>query len=358
MIRIDNPIFISGHTRSGTNLLMRLMDGAAGVIFPPGEGKINVLRRFLAGADIENQKPQSFDDLVANIELNLPPASDANVHAILRRKLAQYDGRPIGLFGILTLFLETFAEYKSLDTVTSDVRWLEKNHNLEFYWGRARSLFGSPKLLYVARDPLDNWASWKKYCEQNGLENSIAQTRLNIGTHLANELVEMSFGIDRFESAEHLADYYRIKASATPQLLRFLNPKLRWSAPDDAVIDIHAFPGIATPEGRFAWNYRMMYEKAASLAVRYPDNVMIVRYEDMVRDTKACMAAVLRFCGLPMTDINLLPTDNGEAWVGNSSFRSKAAHQGVDAASVGRGQKDLAADEIQNIRQVLASVAA
>lgn len=356
MIKIDNPILISGHTRSGTNLLMRLIDGAAGIVIPPGEGKLNILRRFLAGANIENQKRPSVDDIIANIELNLPPARDADIVGIVRRKLAQTD-HPIGLFGILMLLLETFAEYKAIDTATSDVRWLEKNHNLEFYWGRARSLFGSPKLLFVTRDPLDNWASWKKYCEQNGLENSIAQARLNLGNHLANELVELSFGIERFENIEQLADYYRIKASATSQLLRFLDPKLRWAAPDNAPIDIDAFPGIANAEGRFAWNYRMMYEKAASLAARNPDNIMIVKYEDMVHDTKSCMAAVLSFCGLPMTDVNLVPTDNGEPWIGNSSFRSKATHKGVDTASVGRGKHDLAPDEIANIQHVLAGIA-
>ena len=335
---------------------MRLIDGAAGIIIPPGEGKINLLRRFLACSNIENQKRPSVDDILANIELNLPPAKDADVVAIIRRRLAQTD-HPIGLFGILTLFLETFAEYKSIDTVASDVRWLEKNHNLEFYWGRARSLFGSPKLLFVARDPLDNWASWKKYCDQNDLENSVAQARLNIGNHLANELVELSFGIDRFESIERLAAYYRIKASATTQLLRFLDPKLRFSALDDVPIDMDAFQGIGTPEGRFSWNYRMMYEKAASLAARYPDNIMIVKYEDMVQDTKSCMEAVLAFCGLAMSEINLVPTDNGEAWIGNSSFRSKATHKGVDISSVGRGKSDLACDEIENIRHVLAGVA-
>lgn len=337
---------------------MRLMDGTSGVIFPPGEGKINILRRFLAGSGIENQQPPDFDDLVANIELNLSPDRDADLKAILRRKLEQSGGQSIGLFGVLTLFLETFAEYKSLDTGAADLQWLEKNHNIEFYWGRALAMFGSPKLLFVVRDPIDNWASWKKYCEQNGLENNIAQAHLNIGTHLANELIELTFGIDRFESVERLVDYYKISAAATPQLLRFLNPKQRWSAPNEVLIDINAFPRIGTPEGRFAWNYRMMFEKAASLAARYPNNVMIVHYENMVHDTKACMEAVLGFCGFQMTDINLLPTDNGEAWVGNSSFRSKSTHQGVDTASVGRGKSDLVATEIANIGHVLAGIAA
>ena len=356
MIQIDNPMFISGHTRSGTNLLMRLMDGVAGVIIPPGEGKLNMLRRFLGCSNVENHKQPSFDDIVGNIELNLPPAKGTDVTDIIRRKVEQTGG-PIGLFGILKLCLEAFAEYNLIDTVASDFRWLEKNHNLEFYWGRARSLFGSPKLLFVVRDPLDNWASWKRYCEQNGLENSFAHAKLNIGNHLANELVELSFGIDRFESIERLADYYKIRASTTMQLLRFLNPKLRWSAPGSDLIDIDAFPGIGTPEGRFAWNYRMMYEKAATLAARYPDNIMIVKYEDMVQDTKACIEAVLGFCGLAMADINLVPTDNGRAWVGNSSFRSEAAHKVVDKSSVGRGMNVLAPDEIQNIRLVLEGIA-
>ena len=51
---IDNPVFISGHTRSGTNLLMRLLDGSESLLTPPGVGKLHVLRRL--SFNIQNDK--------------------------------------------------------------------------------------------------------------------------------------------------------------------------------------------------------------------------------------------------------------------------------------------------------------
>ena len=43
---IGRPVFISGHCRSGTNLLMRMIDGSPDIVVPPGEGKLQILRRF------------------------------------------------------------------------------------------------------------------------------------------------------------------------------------------------------------------------------------------------------------------------------------------------------------------------
>ncbi len=79
MIQIDSPVFISGHTRSGTNLLLRMIDGAPELMVPPGEGKINVLRRF--------SHLGAYENVQENIELNLEP--DALADALSKTPLSK-----------------------------------------------------------------------------------------------------------------------------------------------------------------------------------------------------------------------------------------------------------------------------
>lgn len=335
---------------------MRLIDGADGIITPPGEGKLNILRRFLGSSNIDGKIQNQFDEVINNIELNLDKKEYSLIKTIIKKNIEQHSSS-LGLYGKLILLIKSFAEYKSIDITTRDFIWLEKNHNLEFYWARAQSLFGSPKLLFVLRDPFDNWASWKMYCKKNGLINSIEQARLNISNHLLNEVVEITFGISQFETVEALADHYKIKSSSMLELLRLFNLKSRQSVHGADLIDIYAYPGIGTPEGRFAWNYRMMYEKASSLILDNPENILLIKFEDMVQNTKECMGRVLTFCGLEISDINRTPTNNGEAWFGNSSFsRLGNKHSEIDTSSIGRGKESLNLHEVENIEKVIGDI--
>ena len=87
MIQLSNPVFISGHTRSGTNLLMRLIDGTEGVLVPPGEGKLNILRRFLSlDYPLEGNPASVAQAILEQVELNLDLTQEAGIQELLEEE--------------------------------------------------------------------------------------------------------------------------------------------------------------------------------------------------------------------------------------------------------------------------------
>lgn len=353
MIDIENPIFISGHPRSGTNLLLRLIDGSQGVFVPPGEGKLNILRRFYGKNSLDlNEKETAFKQIRKNIELNLNEDEESKVSNILKNTIKNTKGC-VGIYGLINILLSSLKEYRAENNNEVPMsRWIEKNHNIEFYWGRAKTLFGNPKLLFVSRDPIGNWASWKQYCKNNDLKNDINQARRNISSHLINEIMELSYGIDRFNSLEKLSDYYALTGDSCQKICRILFGNKSYGEELEKLIEISRFDSIDSSAGRFAWNYKIMTEKVVSLSACYPDNVMVVKFEDMIDNTETIMRSLLDFCGLEFNTCNLIPTSNGIPWIGNSSF-AKESDSGINASAMRRGHADLPENEVNIINKVL-----
>lgn len=357
MISFSNPVFVSGHTRSGTNLLMRLIDGAPGILVPPGEGKLNILRRFfLRNYPMEGDPAAMAEAVTRDIELNLDDAGEARFRALVEEEVRGSPG-PKGFVDTVVLILSAIARYNGLDGrptgAGQPIRWMEKNHNLEFFWNRARFLFGRPKLLFVLRNPLDNWLSWREYMAANGLDSSMATFGRIMREHYVDEVVDASFGpgAEPVDLAARYGMRWRAAEASPPPGDR--GPRLR-AGEADLEFDPTSMNGADTAEGRFAWNYRRMYEKALALREATPEDVRVVRYEDMVLDTDRTMREVLEFLGSRMGEVNRQPTDHGQSWGGNSSFRSAA--EGIYRGGVGRGAERLDADEIARVAEVLRGV--
>ncbi len=177
---IEAPILITGHTRSGTNLVLRLIDGAPNLIAPPGEGKVNILRRF--------DNVNAFMNFKENVELNIDSRRTDQAFSCVpgRQTGKRFHG---GIFTLVNSLFNSFSRMKyGLDF--SDQRWVEKNHNLEFYFTRAMLLFGDIKMIYVLRDPLDNWLSWKKYAQKYYLPITCERFYFNTISHIRNEIKE------------------------------------------------------------------------------------------------------------------------------------------------------------------------
>jgi hypothetical protein len=347
-MRLSNPVFVSGHTRSGTNLLMRLIDGTPGIMVPPGEGKLNVLRRLHDLSYPLADDPAAVTEIIwSNIELNLDAAREEAFRFLLMRQLEANPG-PRGFADTVSDLLATVERFVTQPGARPLAgRWMEKNHNLEFYWHRAIFLFGRPRLLFVLRNPFDNWVSWRQYMNANGLTSSEQVFAGVMHQHCVNEMAEARHGAKVFSGPREMAAKYGMRVDSRS-----------WSevstvADLPLTFDLSLMPGADSPEGRFAWNYRLMYERVLALRAQSSD-IYIVRYEDLVFDTEVAMRGILYFLGCEWSEANLSPSDHGRAWLGNSSFSSAAGV--VDPRTVGRGQVYLAPDEIARMRAILEDV--
>ena len=347
---IGRPVFISGHCRSGTNLLMRMIDGSPDIVVPPGEGKLQILRRFaIEPHDIAYNSKDALN-IFSKMQLDL---NDENKNKFL--KLLEFEleknGEINGLLELVNVLVFTILNYNSGQKKYSGKRWLEKNHNLEFYWGRAKSLFANPKLIYVVRDPRDVWVSWNKYCLENKLANDLDQARINIQSHMLNEVIEWAYKINRFSTKEEFIEYYNIDATSFNQLIDMLMCAEITKYNREKLINIDEFRSINTPAGRFAWNYYFMLNRANWLSSKFDQDVLLIRYEDIVLKPDESIKQVLTFCNLCEGVSTGIPTDKGKDWVANSSFNSGKTNQ-INSSSVGRWEKILDKKDLDIIESI------
>ena len=250
MTIIEAPIFISGHTRSGTNLLLRLIDGAPEVVVPPGEGKINVLRRF--------NHINAYQNVKENIELNINPSRIKRAFAGMPELQIEH-GFCGGLFTLVDALYGSFAKSK-YDFILNDRRWVEKNHNLEFYFTRAKLLFGDIKMVYVLRNPLDNWLSWKKYVQKYSLDINVSRLHFNLVNHVINEIKEHEVGLTQYSDISQMLEFYGVKRNAINQLMEILFTPDKMNASCDFSNLFHSnnlVTGV-DPEQFFVVNYLYM----------------------------------------------------------------------------------------------------
>jgi hypothetical protein len=71
---------------------------------------------------------------------------------------------------------------------------------------------------------------------------------------------------------------------------------------------------------------------------------LVVRYEDLVRNSRAVMEEVCRFIGIEFQPVLLEPTRAGRQWEGNSAFYT--AFSGIDTQPVNHWKDELTEDEI------------
>jgi len=74
------------------------------------------------------------------------------------------------------------------------------------------------------------------------------------------------------------------------------------------------------------------------------DSYLIIRYEDLVQNTREVLGKVSEFIGIEFLPVLYEPTRAGVQWEGNSSFHS--AFSGVSAQSVDQWKNELTEDEV------------
>jgi hypothetical protein len=275
-------LFIGGCPKSGTTLLMSLLDNHPQLVVLPEEthyleerrGYLALdnyeakLRRLLEKSELrllatgaaEREKGAAGDDVRSYRDF------DYQNFAALAKEFARQPWINDSL-----LFSEMVRAYGL--TLGADlrncVRWVEKSTNNEVCVAALDQLFPKAKVIQLMRDPRAVFASRK-------------------GRQVK--------GRGRYSKAHRLAREWNRNAREIPRLRRD------------------------------------------------PSRFLIIRYEDLVADPRASMEMVCRFAGLDFNESLLEPTRAGAGWQGNSAFHK--AFRGISAASVDQWKQSLTQHEI------------
>jgi hypothetical protein len=92
--------------------------------------------------------------------------------------------------------------------------------------------------------------------------------------------------------------------------------------------------------------------KALRLAERYPENILIVKYEELIKNSEESIKTILNFCSLDFHefcfDYDKLKDREGNKWRANSSFYNN--RDGYDVTRIGRGKSKLDSATLESIR--------
>lgn len=256
---LDNPLFICGHRRSGTTLLLNLFDHHPELLAYPAETGFfyAVYPPYFAPGRSQNEAVTQMSDfciknLTDNLKMSFPPAIRRQIAfpvAVFRRRfLSIAKPTQCGPPELLRAFMLAF--HQTYNYPKKPIGWIEKTTSSEIYAADILRWFPNAKFIHVVRDPRDNWASLK-----SGWEVRFKQQNDSIDRLMHSMIERGKFGLE----------------------LAIQN------------------------EQRFGKNvYR------------------VIRYEDLVGNPSKSMRSLCEFCGATFSPRMLNPTVFGHAWGGNN----------------------------------------
>lgn len=277
------PVFIVGLQRSGTTLLINLVDGCRDAVVLPEETQIfrrRFVEPFLEGfAGDSVQQPRGTAEGLAQLIMERTP--------LRRLRLSEP-----------TETVDGIINYQNLDAVRFEETLAEKLRDESVFSGGAiltavaRAVYEVAPLYQARPEP-------KCWFEKT-------PTNLSRVTYLANWYPRARF----------------------IQLVR--DPRDNWLSLARKWTDTR-LPAVVR-----LW---LRASRAATSNARKlgKDRYLVVRYEDLVLDTDSEMRRVCAFAGLGFSPELLKPTKAGAAWYGNSMFETR--NSGIYTMSIGRFQR-------------------
>jgi len=257
---LESPVFICGHRKGGTTMLINLFDNVRGVIAYPDDSGFfyRYYPRYASDEYTDSEKIRRLSQVMIEEKLgeiiNSIECSE-NEKKILHQKkeefswyIKKYDKKDFDYSEILLYFIESFKRvfYKDHDANV----WVEKTTTSEIYALELSRVFPKAKFIHIVRDPRDNWASllsgWdKKYSNFNDSPDRLLQSlieRGRLGMEFARSNVQ-TIGEDRYK---------------------------------------------------------------------------IIKYEDLTKDPKVCLRRLAEFINIPFDSNLMYPTRFGYTWRGNN----------------------------------------
>lgn len=173
---LENPVFICGHRKTGTTMLINLFDGTReAVVYPDDSGLFYLYypRYDSERFSLEQKLERLAEVIVSN---NLKSVIDESKHDSetkkllyaknedFKRRLLEYEGSAL-TSDILKHFIYCFHQAFYLDMKAPKL-WIEKTTSTEIYALNIMEMFPRAKFIHLIRDPRDNWASLKSGWEE------------------------------------------------------------------------------------------------------------------------------------------------------------------------------------------------
>jgi len=164
----EKPIFICGHRKTGTTLLINLFDNHPDLlVYPDDSGFWYMYYPLFDGEDISKdiKRKKVINNLIPHFESNInkPEMIDKEVN-FNKEKFSKdftdivsetnYSSKDILLSLIKTM-------NKNFQKKTEFKYWFEKTTSSEIYALEIKKWFPEAKFIHLIRDPRDNWASLK-----------------------------------------------------------------------------------------------------------------------------------------------------------------------------------------------------
>ena len=191
---LENPIFICGHRKSGTTLMLALLDNISELVTYPSDSGF-----FYLYYPRYDNDTFSVDEKIGRMVSSVIGMLKSDI-SLLNAELQEQLSFPFGRFE------EAFRQYvkttdysprSMLETLILAFRdvwpvgnrpngWVEKTTSSEIYTSDIINWFPSAKFIHIIRDPRDNWASlrsgWdQQYSKQNDSLNRLMQSMIDRG---------------------------------------------------------------------------------------------------------------------------------------------------------------------------------
>lgn len=295
--QIGFPIFICGYPKSGTTLLLALLDHHPELLVFPEETRF--FKEILPHPERQNLDYVLSQTSVKNLGLGkfrmtsgARDYSDIDFKAYTNCLETSVGTSP----DPLALLESVVACYGRLTGQRGTRYWVEKTPFNELYLNKANRLWPDLKALYMIRDPRDN------YCSHSDLRHR-----------------------------RHLARNKKYADADEETRAKYLSPPL-------AIAEFVAYwlDSVARWE---------------CFSSRHESQSLFVRYGDLVQNPRQELGRICDFLGINWDDILLRPTRNGTLWAGNSMHGTQFA--GISTSSLGRYNQYLDEGEIRQLEGLL-----
>jgi hypothetical protein len=193
---LDRPVFVCGHRRSGTTLLINLLDSVnEAIVYPDDSGFFYMYYPLCETMDDTNE--DKIYRLVNKVAIeNLGSLIDKQKCTINEKeklykqqkkfidKLKNFNKKQFTTRDILKYFIKSFGEV-FLDGIKPKF-WVEKTTSSEIYAIEMKKWFPDAKFIHVIRDPRDIWSSlmsgWdRRYSKYNTSKNNLMHSMIERG---------------------------------------------------------------------------------------------------------------------------------------------------------------------------------
>ena len=217
---LEKPIFICGHRKTGTTMLINLFDGIDdAVIYPDDSGFFYMYYPKWESDEYSYQEKvdrlasrvisENLSEVVERTNCNDDEKTQLKSALTSFENLVRSNDKTFSTKELLTDFIEKY-RFTFTPDITSPKAWIEKTTSTELYALEIAEWFLKAKFIHIIRDPRDNWASLKTGWEKrykyfnddiNRLMHSLLE-RGKLGMEFAKYNEEL-LGKDRYKVVKY-----------------------------------------------------------------------------------------------------------------------------------------------------------